>query len=233
MRRLAVLALILWSAFGLRLLGARLLTRDARAFSPAGPLRELPVDIFGPDWRSEDRPLSPEVERIAGVKDYVQRACRRGRREFTFYVGLVDAASDNGIHHPGKCLRAHGIELEADPEVVLDVEGLGAPARFAAYRCRRSDGWSGYALSTFTYPVRQYHPGVWTLRWQGIGLPGREYAVVSLIGDTVGSAELTRNHYAELARQACAVLSEYLEPRASVEADRSTTDGTDRGEEDA
>ncbi len=216
MNRFAVVAVLLWCAFALKvgLVGSA----DGRveALDPRIPLSEYPETVFGAGWSVKNVELPARVVELAGLSDYVHREYRQGGRAFVLYVAYVRGRANDGIHHPSVCLPSHGLEIQSQ-----ETYSIAASSKRAVdcmeLRCESKFGEGLFSLSTF-YGNGRFHPDPNALRLADRLSPMRYYVMVTVTGDYIGSLDRTREFYSERMREALPALMAHL-PGAVVEAE--------------
>jgi hypothetical protein len=199
MNRFLILAAVLWSACGLRVLldGAA----GHRAPLPLRvPFAECPMDVVGPGWQGEDVPLEEDVRERAGVSAYLQRRYRWNQHSLWLYVGYVSGPAPNAIHHPAVCFPASGLELQSKKAVEIPVPGVPETPRFHEYLWTHPEGGSTYTLSTFHYHGR-FEPAELPLR-AALALGLGYFAVITVTAEVTASVEETRGLVADVIRRA-------------------------------
>ena len=209
MNRFMLLVVIVWLALGARLLLEGALRTEREPLPPRIPLSELPWDLFGEGWTSEDLPISERTIKIAGVSDYVYRRFTAGRQVLVLWVGYVMRSPLEGLHYPEVCFPLQGFQLQSRGSV--DVPGTGMPSepRFAETTWNM-DSSNVYCLFSFYYPGR-FAPEPFSLRvWERVSHPNY-YAVVALWGNFEGPKEtIARGRYLEALRKAIPSLLDHF-----------------------
>ncbi len=87
------------------------------------PLQELPREIAGVP--GQERPLTADEIRVAGVSDYLFRIFRKDSlRAFSVYVGYYESqATGKTIHSPRNCLPGAGWQVVESGVKALGTEG--------------------------------------------------------------------------------------------------------------
>jgi len=81
-------------------------------------LSDFPMKLG--DWVANDRPLSDDVLRTLGAKDYLLRDYRCGDRTLSLYLTYFDTGHGALTHNPEKCFTASGWTF-------LDKKKVGVP----------------------------------------------------------------------------------------------------------
>lgn len=213
MSRAFVLALVLWGAYGLRLICERTLLPDTTPVPLRVPFSRLPMDVVGPEWRGTFIPLEEDVRKQAHVTDYLQRRYQRQDFSFWLYVGYVGRWSPEAVHHPDVCFPGSGFTLERKESITIPAPGVAPELRFKEFLWRSPRGMGTYTLSSFYYNGK-FEPDDWRLR--GDSLFGiRYFAIVTVSGDRRESLEETRNVYHEVLRRSIPTLLQHFEPPTS------------------
>jgi EpsI family protein len=92
------------------------------------PLSAFPLNIG--DWRGEERPLTPEIEHIAGNDDYTHRVYlnRATGEGVFFYIAYSGRPATMIGHRPQVCYVGAGwINDASDPDVVASTGGMRLP----------------------------------------------------------------------------------------------------------
>lgn len=87
------------------------------------PLRTLPLELVG--VRGDEREVSQEERRVAGVSDYVYRIFRRDSTSaFSVYIGYYESqATGKTIHSPRNCLPGAGWQTVESGVTELALDG--------------------------------------------------------------------------------------------------------------
>lgn len=118
------LAVLVASGFGHRGLLAWIDTSEGRLLPLRLPLSCLPLQVDG--WVGQDMPLPPDILRILGREQYLNRIYVHPgtKRALTVYIGYSGQARLRIWHRPGICYPAHGFQ-----EVSRQPYALKASAR--------------------------------------------------------------------------------------------------------
>jgi uncharacterized protein DUF3485 len=198
--RFIVLGLILWGAYGIRLVLDHFVLTGLAPVPLEIPFSEYPMEAVGPGWEGRNLPLEDAIRERAGVSDFILRKFRRNDRTLWLYVGYVSGATPQGIHHPGVCFPASGHALSQGRRVTLPVAGFADPPVFKEYVWTHLEGGTAYTLTTFHYNGA-FDPEEWRLRAAPLfGL--RYFAVITVSVQVHGSVEETRQVCEEVLRRA-------------------------------
>jgi len=164
-------------------------------------LKDIPMDLLGPEWTGVDTPMPEETLRIASVSDYLQRSYRKEDQWLWFYVGYVPGWNPSGIHYPDVCFPAHGLIRDGEEEdVTVAAPGIPKELRFKESHWRDDRGGRRFTMTTFYYRGR-FEPSELKLRrdrFLGIDY----FAIITVSGSWKGSLEATRSFYHDLLRRA-------------------------------
>ena len=105
---IAVLAVLIAGGASYRMAVAKVRPLLSRRILLPVPLKEFPLEIAG--WTGEDRPMSPEVERIAGNDDYVYRVYTHDvtKEKASFYIAYSGRPRTMVGHNPQACYGGQG-----------------------------------------------------------------------------------------------------------------------------
>jgi len=210
MSRSTVLAAILVTAFGLRLVLERGRETASASLPPAIPLSQFPRDVLGEGWECRDVELSEEVKSVAKVTDYLQRVFTDGKRTLWLYVGYVGRWNPGAIHHPGVCFANAGLELQEERAVLIPAPGVSKELWFNQARWRRTLGGEVHSLSAFYYRGK-FEPFVWKMRAErALGIA--YFAIITVSAEPIGTEAETRAFCEDVVRRAIPRLLPHFPP---------------------
>jgi EpsI family protein len=115
--RIVILSAVLLS-------GAAYATTESRSEQvlPRAPLATFPIDIGA--WKGrESRPFAPDVLKILGADEYVNRVYQAERSETNLYVGYYKSQRQgDSIHSPLNCLPGSGWEPLSRSYVAIPIK---------------------------------------------------------------------------------------------------------------
>ncbi|HVB38859.1 MAG TPA: EpsI family protein [Vicinamibacterales bacterium] len=208
------------------LLGATLVVRQAwapEAVPARASLSHFPVTAGA--WRMESAvPLEPQILRVLGVNDYLNRVYRAPDGHFAgLYVGYyASQRQGDTIHSPLNCLPGAGWEPVTRDRIVLTVPVTPAPgAASRAIRVNRILVQKGLDQAVVLYWYQSHGRVVASEYWgraymalDALRLHRTDGALVRIIAFVEGNdagAEASANHEAEsLARAITPELGPYL-----------------------
>ena len=131
----ATVAVLAVAGLAHRSLMAQIAGATGEPLKLAQPLATLPMRL-GP-WQGQDAPVDPEVRRIAGEDDFLNRQYENGqaRRSVGLYVGYIGRPRSRMGHRPDVCYITHGYEqISEEPLTVTIAGGQAIPALLYEFR---------------------------------------------------------------------------------------------------
>ena len=214
MKRIAIVAIILWIAVGLRLGYTHWIHPRPVPEMTAQSLREYPRDLLGTEWDVRFLPMAERIEEISGVADYTYLEMEHDGRFYTFYVGFVSGGVGEGIHHPEVCFPNQGlIPVERDRTIVeVPAAGFTETPRFLEMYWKSDEVGRVYSLSSFCYHGK-IDPDSSALKWADVHPGLASYSGVLLFGAPRSNDAETRAFYTEILTKLLAPLPAHL-PRS-------------------
>jgi hypothetical protein len=145
-----VLVVALGGGVAHRLLAARIGLVLNTSLPLARPLSSLPLNLEG--WTGEDVPLDPEIERVAGEDEFVNRRYRSGRlgRTVNLYIGYVGRPRSRLSHRPDLCYPVQGWEKLQERRLAFQTrQGSTVPGTLYEFRSPDLGGPRDLVLATY------------------------------------------------------------------------------------
>ena len=208
MNRVVILATILWTVLGLRLVYDATLAPDTTPASLRLPFSEFGLYDLRSGWQGMDVPLDKATEDRAGTTAYINRYFTDKRHGLWVYVGFVSGWTPESIHYPDICFPATGLELRSKETLKIPVDGFESPLAFHEYQWSRGLNRPTYTLSTFYYNGK-FAPAEYDLRMERI-LGVRHFTILTISGDFVGSLQETREHFSSVVNEVVPALIRHM-----------------------